>query len=186
MAFNSMQTIPETEAIKVTKKRVAADDGVGTPDRKRQRSSAESPKTPKTPSGRKIEPKTPESGRSRIASARFFCQPIIIAIAFTLICHRRVLDTPRILRTNVKRCIDEVLNEDDDDEDYVNSDDSCYSGSDDEDRESNQADEESLATPNKKPVVEIKKTRTEKTVNLLHIFSLKVFNPELLGQILLC
>lgn len=71
MAFNGMQTIPETEEIKVTKKRVATDDdGVSTPDRKRPRSCTESPKTPKTPKGRKIEPKTPESGR-RIATARF-------------------------------------------------------------------------------------------------------------------
>lgn len=55
----------------MTKKRVATDDdGVGTPDRKRPRSCTESPKTPKTPKSRKIEPKTPESGR-RPATARF-------------------------------------------------------------------------------------------------------------------
>lgn len=68
----------------------------------------------------------------------------------------------------MKRCIDEVLNEEDDDEDYMNSDDSCYSDSDEEDRESNQADEEILATPSKKPVSENKKVkRTEKTVNII-------------------
>jgi hypothetical protein len=72
MAFNNMQTIPETEEIKVTKKRLATDDIVGTPERKRHRSCVESPKTPKTPSGRKIELKTPESGR-KIATARFDC-----------------------------------------------------------------------------------------------------------------
>lgn len=76
-----------------------------------------------------------------------------------------MIDTPRIQRTNVKKCIDDVLNEEDGDEDYVNSDDSCYSDSDEEDRESMQADEESLVTPNKKkPTSEIQKTRTEKTV----------------------
>jgi hypothetical protein len=97
-----------------------------------------------------------------------------------------VLDTPRILRTNVKRCIDEVLNEEDDDEDYINSDDSCYSGSDEEDRESNQADEENLATPNKKLVPEKKKARIEKTVNTSQFSLLKKINRDSIGQILLC
>jgi hypothetical protein len=169
-----MQTIPETEEIKVTKKRGATDDVVGTPERKRQRSCTESPKTPKTPSGRKIEPKTPESGR-RIATARYFAEVVEISYGYSYIkFNRRVADTPRILRTNVKRCIDEVLNEDDDDEDYDNSDDSCYSESDEEDRESNQAEDESLVTPNKKPVTEIKKTRTEKTVNIYHTFCVSI------------
>jgi hypothetical protein len=44
-----------------------------------------------------------------------------------------VLDTPRVLRTNVKKCIDQVLNEEDDDDDFGDSDDdSCYTESDDD------------------------------------------------------
>jgi len=66
MTFSGMQTIPETEEVKLTKKRAAAEDDCSTPDRKRRRASVEKepPRTPRTPNGRKtIEPKTPESGR---------------------------------------------------------------------------------------------------------------------------
>jgi len=67
------------------------------------------------------------------------------------------MDTPRILRTNVKKCIDEVLNKEDDDDFDESEDDSCYSDSDEE--QGLVIENKSLVTPKKETVTEIKKGR---------------------------
>ncbi|CAB3367527.1 Hypothetical predicted protein [Cloeon dipterum] len=95
-----LQPIPEAKEITLSKKRAASDNGCDTPERKRRRNNSVEEEPPKTPSNRtmrNVDMKTPESAKQTPGSKR------------------RVLDTPRLLRTNVKKCIGEMLCESDSD-----------------------------------------------------------------------
>jgi hypothetical protein len=84
-----------------------------------------------------------------------FSCPALILLVIKFLC-RKIQDTPRLMRTNVKKCIDEVLNEDDDD--FGDSDiDSCYSGSDEEDTKPLATDD--YTTPKKELFKETKIAR---------------------------